>query len=168
MLSLSFTEEQMMQKGWWVLLLCLSWVGAVQAAEVRLVDKVSTPAVLVMESPYSFETTVNNLRDAISGSNFLMVHEQAWDYGLESGDTNTRETILYFCNFDMVNKAIKLDRRVGQLLPFRITVAERGGRVWAMAINPVTFMQMSANPRLGDFQTHAASLYRQIIEEGLF
>jgi len=158
----------MMRKSWWVLLLYLSWVVAVQAAEVQLDDNVSTPAVLVMESPYSFEGTVNNLRDAISGSNFLMIREQAWDYGLESGDTNTRETVLYFCNFDMVNSGIKLDRRVGQLLPFRITVAERGDRVWAMAINPETLMQMSDNPRLGGFRTHAASMYRQIIEEGLF
>lgn len=157
-----------MQKSWWVLLLCLSWVVPVQAAGAQLVDKVSTPAVLVMESPYSFEGTVNNLRDVISGSNFLMIREQAWDYGLESGDSNSRETILYFCNFDMVNRAIKLDRRVGQLLPFRITVVERGDRVWAMAINPETLMQMSDTPRLGSFHTNAASMYRQLIEEGLF
>ena len=168
MLSLGFTEEQMMQKSWWALLLCLSWGVAVQAAEVQLDDKVSAPAVLVMESPYSFEGTVNNLRDAISGNNFLMIREQAWDYGLESGDTSTRETILYFCNFVMVNRGIKLDRRVGQLLPFRITVTERDDRVWAMAINPETLMQTNDNPRLGAFHSDAASMYRQIIEEGLF
>jgi len=158
----------MMQKSWWALLLCLSRVVAVQAAEVQLDDKVSAPAVLVSESPYSFEGTVNNLRDAISGNNFLLIREQAWDYGLESGDTNSRETILYFCNFDMVNRGIKFDRRVGQLLPFRITVAERDDRVWAMAINPETLMQMSDTPRLGSFHSDAASMYQQIIEEGLF
>ena len=158
----------MMQKIWLVLLLCLPWGVSVQAVEVQLDDSVSAPAVLVMESPYSFEATVNNLRDAISGSNFLMIREQAWDYGLESGDTSTRETILYFCNFDMVNRAIKQDERVGQLLPLRITVAERGGRVWAMAINPEALMQMSDTPRVGEFQTNTASMYRQILEEGLF
>jgi cytochrome c oxidase cbb3-type subunit 3 len=158
----------MMQKSWLVLLKFLSWVVAVQAAEVQLDDRVSAPVVLVMESPYSFEVTVNNLRDAISGNNFLMIREQAWDFGLESGDTSTHETILYFCNFDMVNKAIKLDQRVGQLLPFRITVAERDDSVWVMAINPETFMQMSDKLRLGDFQKYAASMYRQVIEEGLF
>ena len=157
-----------MQKSWRVLLMCLSWVVAVHAAEVQLDDNVSASAVLVMESPYSFEGTVINLRNAISGSNFLMIREQAWDYGLESGNTNTRETILYFCNFDMVNRAIKLDQRFGQLLPFRITVAERGERVWAMAINPETLMQMRDKPQLGDFQISAASMYRKIIEEGLF
>jgi uncharacterized protein (DUF302 family) len=161
-------EEYLMPKSWWVLLLYLSWVVAIQAAEVQLDYKASSPAILVMESPYSFEGTVNNLRDAISGSNFLMIREQAWDYGLESGETNSRETILYFCNFNMVNRAIKLDRRVGQLLPFRITVAERGEHVWAMAINPETLMQINDTPQLGGFHRYAASMYRQIIEEGLF
>ena len=157
----------MMRKSWWVLLLCLSRFVVVQAAEVQQPgDKVSA-AVLVMESPYSFEDTVNNLRDAIGASNFRMIREQPWDYGLESGVINSRETILYFCNFDMVNRAIKLDRRVGQLLPFRITVVERGDRVWAMAINPEAVMEVMGTPRLGSFRTRAASMYRQIIEEGL-
>jgi hypothetical protein len=60
----------------------------VQAAEVQPDDQVLTPVLLVMELPYRFEGTVNNLRDAMSGSNFLMIHEQAWNHGLESGDTN--------------------------------------------------------------------------------
>ena len=158
----------MMQKSCWVLFLYLSWGVAVQAAEVQLDDRVSSPAALVMESPYNFEGTVNNLRDAINGSNFLMIREQAWNYGLENGDTKSRETILYFCNFDLVNRGIKLDQRVGQLLPFRITVAERGDRVWAMAINPETLMKVSGTSRLGVFNTYAASMYRQILEEGLF
>ena len=158
----------MMRKSWWVLLLCLLRVVSVQAAEMQSDDKRLSSAVLMMESPYSFEETVSNLRDAIGAGNFRMIREQPWDYGLETGVTDSRETILYFCNFDMVNRAIKLDRRVGQLLPFRITVVEQGGRVWAVAINPEAVMQMMDTPRLGGFRKRAASMYRQIIEEGLF
>lgn len=68
----------------------------------------------------------------------------------------------------MVNRVIKQDDRVGQLLPLRITVAERGERVWAMVINPEALKQMSDKPRFGEFQTNIASMYRQILEEGLF
>jgi uncharacterized protein (DUF302 family) len=161
-------EEQIMQKSWWVLLLCLSWPVAVQAAEVQLNDNDSVPAALVMASPYSFEGTVNNLRDAIIGSNFILIREQAWDYGLESSETNSRETILYFCNFDMVNRAIKLDRRFGQLLPFRITIVERGDHVVAMTINPETITQVSDTPGLEGINARTASMYRQILDEGLF
>ena len=158
----------MMRKSWYVLLLCLLQVVAVQAAEMQAEDEILSLAVWMMESPYSFEGTVNNLREAIGAGNFRMIREQPWDYGLETGVTDSRETILYFCNFDMVNRAIKLDRRVGQLLPFRITVVEQGGRVWAVAINPEAVMQMMDTPRLGGFRKRAASMYRQIIEEGLF
>jgi uncharacterized protein (DUF302 family) len=164
---LSFTEEQMMQKSWCVLFSCLLQVVTVQAAEMQTDDTIFSPAVLMMESPYSFEGTVSNLRDAIGAGNFRMIREQPWDYGLENGVTNSRETILYFCNFDMVDRAIKLDRRVGQLLPFRITIVEQGDRVWAVAINPEAVMQIKDSPRLGGFRERVASMYRQILEEGL-
>jgi uncharacterized protein (DUF302 family) len=158
----------MTRKSCCALLLCLLQVVAVQAAEMQADAEIFSPAVLMMDSPYSFEGTVNNLRDAIGASNFRMIREQPWDYGLETGVTKSRETILYFCNFDMVNRAIKLDRRVGQLLPFRVTVVERGERVWVIAANPETVMHMMDNPRLGDFHERIAFMYRQIIEEGLF
>jgi cytochrome c oxidase cbb3-type subunit 3 len=97
-----------------------------------------------------------------------MIREQPWDYGLESGVTNARDAILYFCNFDMVNRAIKLDQRVGQLLPFRLTIMEQGDRVLVMAINAEALVQVMDNPQLGRFRTRVASMYQEIIEEGLF
>jgi hypothetical protein len=36
-----------------------------------------------------------------------------------------------------------------------------------MAINPEAVMEVMGTPRLGSFRTRAASMYRQIIEEGL-
>jgi cytochrome c oxidase cbb3-type subunit 3 len=158
----------MMRNRKWILLLCMSLVLAVQAADVQPDNKMSSPAVLVMESPYSFEETVNNLRDAIGDSNFRMIREQPWDYGLESEVTHSHDAILYFCNFDMVNSAIKLDQRVGQLLPFRVTIMEQGDRVLVMAVKPEAVMRVMDNPRLGRFRTRVASMYRKIIEEGLF
>lgn len=158
----------MMRNRKWILLLCMSLVVAVQAAVVQTDNKMSAPAVLVMESPYSFEETVDNLRDAIGDNNFRMIREQPWDYGLESGDRHAHDTILYFCNFNIVNSAIKQDQRVGQLLPFRVTVMEQDDRVLVMAISPEALVQVMDNPRLGHFRTRVAAMYREIIEEGLF
>lgn len=152
----------------WILLSNLFLAVLAQGAEVRPDVKTAAPAVWVMESPYGFETTVNSLRDAIVSSNARMIREQRWDDGLESGGTTTREVILFFCNFDYVNLAIKLDKRVGVLLPFRITVVEQGDRVSVMAINPEAVVQQMHNPRLDGFRTRTASMYGRIIEEGLF
>ena len=158
----------MMRNRKWILLLCMSLIVTVQAAEVQPDNKMSAPMVLLMESPYSFEETVDNLRDAIGENNFRMIREQPWDYGLESNVTHSHDAILYFCNFDMVNSAIKQDQRVGQLLPFRVTIMEQGDRVMVMAINPEALVQVIDNPRLGRFRTRVASMYREIIEDGLF
>jgi cytochrome c oxidase cbb3-type subunit 3 len=155
-----------MRNRWWILLLCWLLAVVAQSAEVQQNDKMPHPAVLVMESPYNFEETVNNLRDAIGDNNFRMIREQAWDDGLNSGVTSSHDAILYFCNFDMVNRAIKLDQRVGQLLPFRITVTEQGNRVLVMAINPEVLTEAMGNSQLGSMRI--ASRYRQIINEGLF
>lgn len=157
-----------MRNRWWTLLLCMSLGAAVQAAGVHPDNKKSVPPVLVMESPYGFEETVNNLRDAIGDNNFQMIREQSWDYGLESDAINSRNEILYFCNFNMVNRAIKVDQRVGQLLPFRITVVDRNGHVLVMAINPEFLVKVMDNPQLDGMRTYVSSNYRRIIEEGLF
>lgn len=155
-----------MRNRWWILLLCLPLVIPVQAAETHKNDQVPHPAVMVMESPYNFEETVSNLRDAIGDNNFRMIREQAWDDGLKSGATHSRDSILYFCNFAMVNRAIKLDQRIGQLLPFRITVTEQDNRVLVMAINPEVLLKAMGNPWPG--RMLITSQYRQIIDEGLF
>ena len=151
-----------MRNRWWILLLCWPLAVVAQAADVQQNNK----ALLVMESPYNFEETVSNLRDAIGNNNFRMIREQAWDDGLKSRATSSRDAILYFCNFDMVNRAIKMDRRVGQLLPFRLTVTEQDNRVFVMAINPEVLTEAMGNSSLGSM--HIASRYRQIIDEGLF
>jgi uncharacterized protein (DUF302 family) len=152
----------------WILLLCMSLVAAVQAAEVQPDIGASEPPVYAVESPYSFEETVQSLRSTIGGSNYRLIREQPWDYGLESGDKGSRDTILYFCNFDLVNRAIKADQRIGQLLPFRVTVVERDGRVMVMAVNLDPLTQLLAMNQLGDLQGHVASMYRELIDEGLF
>jgi cytochrome c oxidase cbb3-type subunit 3 len=161
-------EGWTMRNRQWILLLCIPLVAAVQAAEVQPDHGVATPPIFAVESPYSFEETVQNLRSTIGGSNFRMIREQPWDYGLESGVKGSRDTILYFCNFDMVNQAIKADQRIGQFLPFRVTVVEQAGRVLVMAVDPQPLMQVLDADQLGDLRSRVAFMYRELIDEGLF
>lgn len=152
----------------WILLLCMSLVAAVQATDSQSGYGASPAPVFSVESPYGFEETVRNLRNTISGSNYRMIREQSWDDGLQSGPAAGHETILYFCNFDLVNQAIKSDRRVGQFLPFRVTVVERDGKVLVMAVDPEPLLQVLDAGQLGGLQGRVASMYRELIDEGLF
>lgn len=155
----------------WILVFCMALVAAAEAAEVQPVQPgkvVSSPLVFSVESPYGFEETVQNLRSAIGGSNYRLIREQPWDFGLESDNGNSRDTILYFCNFDQVNRAIKADQRIGQFLPFRVTVVERDGRVLVMAVDPEPLLQVLDAEQLDGLGGHVASMYRELIGEGLF
>lgn len=155
-----------MLKTQWIVLAGLMLTHAVSAT-ADPAGPVTSPPVLQVESPYSFEDTVRNLRRAIGGSNFRMIREQAWDYGLETADKGERDAILYFCNFDMVNEAIKIDTRVGQFLPCRVTVAEQDGKVLVMAVNPEPIGQVLGNDKLKPICNRVTELYEDLIDEAI-
>ena len=154
------------------LFLSLSLLPAAQAVEASSKDVAGNPAVLISESSYTFEQTIENLRQAIRGNNFRMIRQQPWDFGLQlrsqvNDQGGDRLSILYFCNFDMVNQAIELDHRVGQLLPCRVTVVERGGRVLVMSINPKPLGDLMSSPALKTLCERLEVLYQNVIEEAL-
>ncbi|MEJ2060923.1 MAG: c-type cytochrome [Gammaproteobacteria bacterium] len=124
------------------------------------------PPMLVEESSSSFEATIKSVRQAIIGANFLMIREQSLDYGLVPKDKeNTREHILYFCNFPFLNKALGIDPRVGLFLPCRVTVVERQGKVYVMAINPLKLSHLFNNDELNELCKHMHDVYRQVLDE---
>jgi cytochrome c oxidase cbb3-type subunit 3 len=122
--------------------------------------------VFTVESPYDFKTTVANLRKAISSNNFILIREQELDTGLvPEGKENKKQHIVYFCNFDLLNKALATDPRVGLFLPCRITVVEVGGKVKLMSVNPKRLSEMFNNSELNDLCDQMTQQYQAIMEE---
>lgn len=123
-------------------------------------------AVLEEESPYDLNTTVENVKRAVAAHNFVFIREQPLNAGLApGGKEDPRQHIVYFCNFNMLNKALATDPRVGLFLPCRITVVEHQGKVKMMAVNPRRLSKIFNNAELNAMCDEMSRLYVDIMEE---
>lgn len=124
------------------------------------------PASIIVESPYSFDETVENVKRAIVGSNFVHIRDQALNFGFNTKpDETSKQTMIYFCNFSFLYEALKIDPRVGMFLPCRITVTESNGKVQMMSINPKHLSQLFNNNELDESCTQMHDLYTDILED---
>lgn len=124
------------------------------------------PASLIVESPYSFDETIENVKRAIAGSNFVHIRDQALTDGFNTETpASSKQTMIYFCNFSFLYEALKIDPRVGMFLPCRITVTETNGKVQMMSINPKHLSQLFNNNDLDESCTEMHNVYTSILED---
>lgn len=122
--------------------------------------------VLMVESPYGLEETVESVKRAAAGKNFRFIRWQFLNEGLaEPGKEDKRQVVVYFCNFQFLYEALALDPRVGLFLPCQATVVEQAGKVQIMAINPRRLSALYNNSELNRACDEMHRIYREILEE---
>ncbi len=133
--------------------------------ESAQVLQVGSP-VIIRESPYDFDTTVENVKRAVNNNNFFHGRVQTLEYGMtEPANENPKQIIVYFCNISLLNKALAVDPRVGMFLPCRITIFEKEGKVQVMSIDPKVMSQLFNNSELNQLCEQMKKSYTAIIEE---
>lgn len=135
----------------------------ISIAEDSLAQK--TSPVIIRESPYSFQKTIDNLKKAISGRNYRLIGIKKFDQGYVEVGQESSDLIIYFCNFSLVNVAIKKDNRIGQFLPCRISIIERDGKVYLMAMNPKAIGSLLHNSALKEICNKVTHMYQDIMDE---
>lgn len=126
----------------------------------------SESAVIVRESPYDIEQTVDKLKTAFSGANLRVIRAVPYDEGVvEKGQENRKRYIVDACDFNFLNKALAVDPRVGLFLPCRVTVAEHEGKVLVLTINPKRLSAIFNNAELNELCEQMHKIYTEIIEE---
>jgi len=145
----------------------VSYIRSFQQSDLKykpLYDE--EPPSLIVESPYSFEETISNIKRSITGSNFIHIRDQALTEGFNVEQVKgSRQTIIYFCNFNFLYEALKIDPRVGMFLPCRITVTEENGMVQMMSINPKHLSQLFNNNELDESCDKMHEVYTNILED---
>lgn len=123
-------------------------------------------AVIITESPYTLEETIENLKESIISQNFLLIRTDYLEHGLvEEGKEDKRQVILHFCNFKLLFDALAIDPRVGMFLPCRVTVVEREGKVLVMTINPMYLSHLFNNDELDEACKQMHGIYSEILED---
>lgn len=125
------------------------------------------PPVLEASSRYSLQQTVDNLKQAVKGSNFRLISEHYLEEGVRPEDEQRHDQrVIFFCNFDFANQALALDPRVGLFLPCQVTVLRtKEGQVKVVAMNPKFMSRIYNNRELDEACTQMHDTYLQIIEE---
>jgi len=116
----------------------------------------------------SMDQAAESVIQAINNNNYSFVRQQAVDSRLVPTDWEAKSVrIVYFCNFDIMNRALALDTRAAEFLPCRITLIETKEGVELMAVNPAW-----SSLRLGNYRLHEYCLklkvdYLAIMNEAL-
>lgn len=124
------------------------------------------PAVIVVDSPYGLDETVENLKQAITDQNFTLIRTDYLEHGLvEEGKENKKQVVLHFCNFGFLFEALAIDPRVGMFLPCRVTVVEKDGKVQLSTINPKRLSKLFNNNELDQSCDEMYEVYSGLLED---
>lgn len=145
-------------------------VSYIRSFERQVVEhkKSDGELVIVVDSPYSLEETVENLKQAIADQNFTLIRSEPFGHGLvEEGKEKGKQVVLHFCNFKFLFDALAIDPRVGMFLPCRATVVERNGKVQIMTINPLQLSKLFNNDELDNACEQMYKLYSGILKDAV-
>jgi cytochrome c oxidase cbb3-type subunit 3 len=119
------------------------------------------------ESPYDFDTTLANIKQALAGKNFRIFPDRFLEQGLiDEFSVNRRQVGVRFCNFNMLYGMIKIEPRLGVVLPCRITVMERpNGDVMLAVPNLRVVSRWFNNDELVDIWDRMEESFIEIVEE---
>lgn len=119
------------------------------------------------ESPYDFETTLANVKAALTGANFRIFPDRFLEQGLiDEFSVNPRQVGVRFCNFNVLYGMLGTEPRLGIVLPCRITVMERAdGQVVLVVPNLRVVSRWFNNNDLVSMWDRMEETFLQIIEE---
>ena len=150
----------------------VAYVRSLKVAKPTFEDylKEKPDLTIVVESPNDFQSTVDAARQALTGSNFRLFAERYLEQGLIDEFThNTRQVSLRFCNFKELYKMMKIEPRLGVLLPCRITIVERPDKkVLIIAPNMKLMSSWFNNDELFNVAEQMQENISNVIEEATF
>ncbi len=121
----------------------------------------------VYESPYDFETTVRNVKQALVGNNFRTFPDRFLEQGLtDEFSVNQRQVGIRFCNFNELYGMLNIEPRLGVVLPCRVTILERpDGKVLLIIPNLRVVARWFNNDQLIRLWDHMEETFAEIIDE---
>ncbi|MGV6859902.1 MAG: c-type cytochrome [bacterium] len=125
------------------------------------------PMTLIYDSPYGFEETVSTAREAIRSHNFRSFPDRFLEQGLtDEFSVNQRQIIIRFCNFANLYEALKVEPRLGTILPCKVTIMEQeDGSVKVYAANIRAQAKLFNNKQLDLMLDNVEENYQDILEE---
>ncbi len=113
-----------------------------------------------------FAEVLGRVREALKGEGFGVISEIDIQKTLKDkiGADFRPYVILGACNPTLAHEALKLEDKVGTMLPCNVVVQQSGEGVEVAAIDPVASMQAIANDALAEKAAAVADKLRRVID----
>lgn len=150
----------------WILVSAIGFGVLPEARGKESNDQISP--LFIVKTTKSMQQALVDLKEAINNNNYVFIRLQNVDSRLTEVDAeNGRVILVYFCNFSMLNRALKADSRVGVFLPCKITLIQRSDYIEMVAINPKLISRQLSKEGLNDICDQLTRDYRQILEDAI-
>lgn len=131
---------------------------------------IDEPVSFVFQSSNDFDTTVKKVTDSTAAYNFRVYPQRTLLEGL--GDPlpeDNKQIVLRFCNFRNMQKFLKLEPRLGIILPCRITIVEQdNGEVNVIMENYKYAIRRFNNSQMIEAADALVEEMKEMIEEALW
>lgn len=156
-----------MMKFWKIWLSATVLLFAFTAGSASALSSNETRLTLVRDSPYSFEETLESLRNTIRAHNFRVFPDRYLEQGLtDEFSVNERQVSVRFCNFHDLYEALQIEPQIGVVLPCTITVVEQeDGSVQLLTANVQAMMTVFDNEKLEKAFRGIEAKYEAILDE---
>lgn len=142
------------------------WLALVFSLAARADEE--PPLLNVLLKGKTLDQAADAVVNAINSNNYSFVRQQAIDSRLVPTDWEAKSVrIIYFCNFDTMNRALALDTRASEFLPCRITLIETQAGVELVAVNPAWVSLRLGNYRLHEYCVKLKADYQTIMNEAM-
>jgi cytochrome c oxidase cbb3-type subunit 3 len=140
------------------------FLGLASALPARAEEE--PPLLDVTVKGKTLDQVTESVINAINSNNYSFVRQQAIDSRLVPAGWEAKSVrIIYFCNFDTMNRALALDTRAAEFLPCRITLIETRDGVDLLAVNPAWMSLRMGNYRLHEYCVKLKADYQAIMSE---
>ena len=130
-------------------------------------DQATDNFTLVKLSPYGFDETVKLIQETVRSNNFRVFPNRFLEQGLaDEFSVNKRQVIIRFCNFNKLFAALKIEPRLGTILPCKITIVEKkDGSVELLYTNVKAIAKIFNNDLLVEAFQDIEDSYNDILDE---
>ncbi len=133
-------------------------------------ERLDEPLVFTYNSSHDFSTTVDKLRNSAAAYNFRVYPTRTLFEGLGIGvEEDNKQVVIRFCNFKNMQQFLKLDPRLGVILPCRATVLENDeGEVSIVLENYKYAVKRFNNEQIDKAADELIQNMKEMIEEAVW
>ncbi|MEJ2441006.1 MAG: DUF302 domain-containing protein [Gammaproteobacteria bacterium] len=122
--------------------------------------------LIIVTTTKTMQQALAAVKVAIANNNYVFIRKQTINSHLIDKNQEDHKIILvYFCNFSMLHRALRLEKRVGVFLPCKITLIQKADHVEMVAINPKFISYRLKEKRLDKICKQLIEDYMAILED---